>query len=237
MLHSVHRLCRGFVHASDGIAGHADQLVFDNISWKIRYLVVRVGTWLEPQYVLIQPALICCDSPQRLSVAATCREVATSPDISSDPYVAHQHLLRALSSSPAPLYCCEPGLASMAYRSVGSEQIAEEAPPHWNPDLQGTAGVSGYAVAARDATFGRVDDFLVDDTTWSIRAVVIQTGFWKWSKRVVIEPHRIRAWSWTDGIAVVDMWREDIEQNPEATQFVPHEQPPVRGAAPQSPLS
>src|SRR3546814_13431113 len=50
--------------------------------------------------------------------------------------------------------------------------------PRGDPNLRSAVEVEGYHVAASDGEIGHIDDFLVDDTDWSLRFLVIDTRNW-----------------------------------------------------------
>jgi hypothetical protein len=226
MLQSVKALRNVVVQATDGIAGHVAQLLVDDITWTIRHLVIHTGGWLKNRQVLLSPSAVNWHSPasRTLYLARTCQEVIECPPLETDPPVSQQHLMRALAQSIPPLYSCEPGMsASYAYITMlaGDPLELHDA---WDTHLQSADSFLGAAVAARDATFGQIDDLLLDDTTWRIRHVVVKTRVWS-GKRVVIEPWTVRNLSWVDSLAVVDMWRADIEQSPTIASLLHQKMP------------
>ena len=50
---SLKRLCRP--EASDGRVGTVTDLLLDDTTWKIRWLVIDAGTWLTTRKVLVHP--------------------------------------------------------------------------------------------------------------------------------------------------------------------------------------
>ncbi len=44
------------VAARDGDIGHVEDLLFDDETWAIRYLVINIGTWWTGRHVLVSPA-------------------------------------------------------------------------------------------------------------------------------------------------------------------------------------
>ncbi len=55
MLQSFKKILNSSLHAKDGKIGHLDDLLFDDMTWTIRYLVVRTGGLLKRERVLISP--------------------------------------------------------------------------------------------------------------------------------------------------------------------------------------
>jgi hypothetical protein len=48
--------------------------------------------------------------------------------------------------------------------------------------------IKGYAIAARDGRIGVISDFLFDDATWLVRWLVVDTGTWLSSRKVLLPP-------------------------------------------------
>ncbi|ASJ75670.1 PRC-barrel domain-containing protein [Granulosicoccus antarcticus] len=57
-LRSTEEVLGYYIYATDGDIGHADDLLIDNESWSIRYLVVKTGHWWKETRVLIVPRAI-----------------------------------------------------------------------------------------------------------------------------------------------------------------------------------
>ncbi|MGV3709066.1 MAG: PRC-barrel domain-containing protein [Gemmatimonas sp.] len=53
--------------------------------------------------------------------------------------------------------------------------------------------LEGYAVSAIDGEIGRVDDVLLDDQHWTVRYLVVKTGAWLLSRKVLIPTSAFRA--------------------------------------------
>jgi hypothetical protein len=57
-----------------------------------------------------------------------------------------------------------------------------------DPHLRSSRAVTGYHIEARDGEVGHVEDFLVDDETWAIRYIMIDTRDWLPGKHVLLGP-------------------------------------------------
>jgi hypothetical protein len=64
---------------------------------------------------------------------------------------------------------------------------------------------------------GHVDDFIVDDETWAIRYLVIDTQNWLPGKKVLVSPQWIERVSWSESKVFVNVSRETIKKSPEYT--------------------
>lgn len=97
---------------------------------------------------------------------------------------------------------------------VAKEQVAKEE-DKWDPHLRSTKSVTGYAIHASDGNIGHVDDFIIDDETWAIRYLVIDTKMLWGGKKVLISPHWIDRITFDKRWVVIDVPQELIEKAPE----------------------
>jgi uncharacterized protein YrrD len=81
--------------------------------------------------------------------------------------------------------------------------------------LRSAREVIGYDIQALDGEIGHVEDFLVDDRTWAIRYLIVDTRNWLPGKKVVVAPEWVEEVSWSDSKVVVSLTREQIEHAPE----------------------
>lgn len=54
--------------------------------------------------------------------------------------------------------------------------------------LKNASAINGYTVVASDGKIGTVSDFLFDDINWLIRWLVVDTGSWLSSRKVLLPP-------------------------------------------------
>ena len=81
--------------------------------------------------------------------------------------------------------------------------------------MRSTHEVTGYHVQATDGEIGHIVDFIIDDETWAIRYLIIDTQKWWPGKKVLISPQWIERVSWNDYKVFVNLYREVIKQSPE----------------------
>ena len=238
MLRSLKDLQNYRIGASDGDIGHVSDFYFDDRLWVIRYLVVDTGDWLSGRKVLISPMAIGePDWLERiLPVAITIQQVRDSPHIDTDKPVSRQHEMNFLSYYGYPYYWAGPGLwgaapmrdpvmpgysgiesmspamQSMAARDLMAAEAVhlEEGDPH----LRSCAVVSGYHLEASDGEIGHVESVLVDEDTWAIRYLVVDTSNWWLGHQVLIAPQWVREVRWSDSTVTVGLSREAVRQAP-----------------------
>ena len=80
--------------------------------------------------------------------------------------------------------------------------------------LRSSNAVTGHYLAATDGEIGHLEDFLVDDRTWTIRYLVVNTSNWWSGPRVLITPERIRGVRWSEARVSVDLTRQAVKESP-----------------------
>jgi len=227
MLRNVKDL-RGYaILATDGAIGEVDDLYFDDDRWAIRYLVVDTGGWLPARKVLISPVAIGRPDwmAQQLPVSLTTAQVEHSPDIDTRRPVSRQHETEYLGYYGYPPYWGGAGLWGMgAYPgSLTTEGRFDEAikargtsAAHTPDDchLRSCRAVTGYHIHATDGDIGHVKDLLVDDRTWAIRYLIVDTSNWWGGHDVLVAPQWIEAVSWRDAKVSVDLTRQAVKDAP-----------------------
>ena len=83
--------------------------------------------------------------------------------------------------------------------------------------LRSTHAVSGYHIHATDGEIGHVEDFVINDETWAIRYLIVDTHNWWPGKKVLVSPQWIERVSWGERKVFVNLTRETIKESPEYT--------------------
>ena len=78
--------------------------------------------------------------------------------------------------------------------------------------------MSGHTIQAKDGEIGHVEDFIIDDETWAIRYLIIDTSNWWVGKKVLVSPLWIDRVSWKELKVFVSLSRESIKQSPEYSE-------------------
>ena len=83
MLHKAQKMIGYHIAATDGEIGHVDELLFDEDTWAVRYLVVDTSNWAGGKSVLISTAAIEeLDSPgKKITVNLTRDEIKSGPSV------------------------------------------------------------------------------------------------------------------------------------------------------------
>jgi sporulation protein YlmC with PRC-barrel domain len=86
---------------------------------------------------------------------------------------------------------------------------------HDNPHLRSTHELTGYDIHALDGNIGEVADFIIDDTTWKIHFIVVETGNWFLGKMVLISPKWIKEVNWEEQEVTINHSMDDVKKSPD----------------------
>jgi hypothetical protein len=235
MLKEVKPLHGWTIHGLDGELGSVDEMLFDDEHWTIRYLIVNTGSWLLGRKVLISP--LSFDrldwENQTLNVNLTCEKIKNSPGVEAHQPVSRQWETgyydyyewpyywegasgRGVYGYPGPMLARDsPMLAQELIEGKVRKQAPSRTEDHIAAHLRSTLEVTGYGISATDGHLGHVSDFILNDDTWSIAYLVIDTQDWWPGKKVLLPPHWIDHVSWLDKSVTVKVTRDQVQNAPQ----------------------
>lgn len=234
MLRNAKTLERHELLARDGTIGHVKDLYFDDQQWSVRYFVVDAGSWLLSRHVLISPLAVGLPDWEKkvLPVSLTKEQVKNSPGIDTEKPVSRQHETTLSDYYGWPYYWADPVYTALAFagpmgampsaaavstdveRAMALDAEAAVGHEQHDPHLRSVNALLGHHVQAQDGAIGHVEDVLVEDRTWEIRYLVINTGNWLPGKKVVVAPLWISDVSWKGSNIFVDLSREAVQRSP-----------------------
>ncbi len=218
MLRSVKSILGLRMGAKDGEIGKVDSLLFDEISWVIRYIVVNTGSWLPGRKVLLSPIALGQPNWQAkiIPVELTTEQIKESPDIDTDKPISEQceiELHKHYNWTPywgVGAFAAAPPAPTQEEKTVA----AVEAKDKVDHTLRSTAEVTGYSIQASDGDIGHIEDFIVNDENWTIPYLVIDTRNWLPGRSVLISPQWVERISWPQSKVWVDLRKDTIKDSP-----------------------
>lgn len=188
------------VVATDGVVGPVEDVVFHqgNVrgnlrgNLEIRYLIARRRGIRQPRFLVPVTSI--------LRVKASRRTVEL--------HVLRAELTRCRSGRARPIDLAGRAVGPADPRAAGgtlghaaamfapppSPRVREEQLPSCVPhrDLLAAREVRGFRVVARDGDLGRLRALAFDDVTWSVRYLIVRSG-WLWRARTnAVPPHVVR---------------------------------------------
>jgi len=225
------------VKASDGDIGAVRDFLFDDETWKIRWMAIDADHWLPGRKVLIHPSAIApltlppkpalpMVSPGQtleLTVNLTKAEIEAGPQArEEDPvnkdmesllydYYGWDPYWGATHFGAVALPNAEARIVGDAARRDADAQI----PPVDGADrLHSVASVNGYRVHASDGDIGHVENLLADDSNWEIRYLIIATRNWLPGKVVQLSPYAVKDIDWFEHHINVRVTRDQVRSAP-----------------------
>jgi hypothetical protein len=223
MLRNLTDLERYTVRATDGDVGSVRNFLLDDEHWVVRYLVVKAGGFFSGRQVLISPISFRQVewATQVFHLSLTMDKVKNSPSIDTDLPVSRQLERDFYRYYTYPYYWASSGIWGAGAHpnslleggwSAEPEQVDE--PPR-DAHLRSAKEVTGYHIHGSDGVIGRVSGFIVDDETWQVRYLAVDTAHW-WSggREVLVSPQWATSVSWVDREVHVDLTRQAIKDSP-----------------------
>ena len=227
------------IRASDGLIGTISDVLFEDATWLVRWLVIDTGTWLFGRKVLLPPSALGSVNHigYQFVVKLTRQQVKDCPDVDADLPVSRQHEadiydyygwapywgagsymgMVGLGGYAGGPMTTPPSLAALEReKSIDDARLAE-----CDPTLRSVKEVTGYRVHASDGEVGHVTDFLIEDDDWSVHYLVVDTGMWWQGNKVLVSPLAVHSIRWTDRLVNLGADRKTVkgsaEYDPSAT--------------------
>ena len=74
--------------------------------------------------------------------------------------------------------------------------------------------IQGFHVHATDGDIGHVDDFLMEEPSWQLRYLVVDTSNWLGGKWVAVSPSSVTRIDWSNREIYVSLTRAEIRDSP-----------------------
>jgi sporulation protein YlmC with PRC-barrel domain len=217
MERNINSLINYNIAATDGVIGEVEEFYFDDQSYKIRYLIVKTGSWLSERKVLISPGAIIKQQWKNglFPLNLTKGQVKNSPDIDTDKSVSRQQEIELYGHYQWESYWGSGFYGggslgvSMPFPVVDRKVIieADKKENHADDDihLRSTETITGYHIHATDGEIGHVKDFIINDQTWQIMFIVVDTTNWFGGKKVLVPVTRVKKVEWADNLVFLDI--------------------------------
>ena len=226
MIRSLHQLLDFSLADADGQLGAIQDVYVDDALWVVRYLVVEPTSLRRDDWFLVSPIAVerVASEERNVLVQLPRERLETAPGIDLDkpvsasgeshyydhfgwPYYWQGGALWGGTMTPMPAV---PPTVAEAVGERGPE--GESVSPAASSDrhLRSVSEMTGYHVRASDDEIGHVEDFLVDEGTWRVTHVVIDTSNWPFGKRVAVPIDAVDQVTWSEGKVFVSLTCDEI---------------------------
>jgi hypothetical protein len=211
MLLKANAVMKSRVNANDGDVGKVVDILFDDQRWVARYMVVETGKWLESRRVLVSPASLARVKGEIGVVHANlsreqirhCPDVDTEQPVSRQYEAAHAlHYGHGDYWSGPQLWGRVPSPGLIGAASLPEPPSMPAAPPDETArplheaeqsHLRSCKDLIGYRIEASDGDAGDIDDLAIDDESWAIPDLLVDTRRWWPGGQVLIATSAVEA--------------------------------------------
>ncbi|MFG6120272.1 PRC-barrel domain-containing protein [Thalassobacillus sp. B23F22_16] len=234
MLYFASTLKNYNIQAKDGELGKVKDLYFDDRKWTVRYLVADTRKWLPGKKVVVSPSGVkAVDTEEQVIHVENNKEdirnnaaLEEKQDFSyekemelSDTFGWKQYwtgeflwggYLTPMDPMEEPARAAEP-------------QTTKEPPINdnvhgRNDKLRSTENIKGEfkhgVVHGENGKIGYIKDITIDEDTWRIRYLLVDTSEWSTKERVLLSPDWLQSVDWLANDFYIDLKLETIEEGP-----------------------
>ena len=213
------------IHATDSDIGGVRDVLFDDDSFVVRYLVADTNTWLPlSRKVVLSPISIASIDHQEttLNVSMSSQMLKDSPSIDEHKPVSREFEETLFRYFGYGYYWIGPGawgdfahpthLADPEVTAAERQDLESVAENH----LRACGEVNGYEVATTEDNFGHICDFVFDTDAWAIQLLVVDTHNWlPGGKKLALLPSDIVTIDWSSHNVSVKLSKEQLMERPE----------------------
>jgi hypothetical protein len=221
MLRSVKKLYGKKLRASEGGIGHLDDFYICDHRWIVRYVAADTGSWLPGRSVLLSPHAFGYfrQEDDCLPINLTMDRMENSPALEGHKPVSRQFEEEYFRYYGWPCYWQGGEIWGITGRPAASPSPLPPArrtnPGGYlvdteNPHLRSTKAMHGYHIETPDGPIGSIVDFMLEEKTWVIRHLVVESGHWLSGMEIALSPKHIESVSDREAKVFVNVTREII---------------------------
>jgi hypothetical protein len=224
VLRRVGDLFRYRAEARDGHLGHVRDVYFDDRTSQVRYFVIDTRAWLGRRVLIAPEAVLRIDDGERkVALGTTVKQVRQSPPVDAELPVSARQEKEYVDYYGWPYRWSLPGVLGMSgmpdYMALPPADMFPNIAG--DPSLRSARTTTGYTLLGSAGPVGLLEEFLVDDTPWFVRYLVVQAGRWHRGGRFLLAARRLHDIDWRARRASVGLDTHRIEQAPAWDAKVP----------------
>jgi sporulation protein YlmC with PRC-barrel domain len=219
--------------------GNVSDVYFDEEKWVLRYLVVDTGTWLSENLTLLSPYnVVEVDwNKEKILVDLSRKQIEDGPKAFLNKTPTRNYELRYNSYYGIPNYWGNSsygieidglwagGLYPQKTENLETYNSNMDYESKEDQHLHSTNDILNFHIQAADEeVFGIISDFIIDDSTWGLRYILINTHkFWPGGKKILFAPEWVERFDWEHRFLVTNFHQKVIESFPEYDPEIPVE--------------
>ena len=209
MLRDLNKILNCVVEGTDGTIGTVADIYFNDQTWKIHYVAANTGNWLQGRHVLISRESFLVPKWETASFPTLVKksQVEESPKFEID----------------KPLTWQKEREICRYYQWSTFFPVNESELKTFPGILTSGNGLKDFSLLAVDGEIGKIINYIVDDTDWAVRYMVVDTSKWLAGKKVLVSPMWTKSIDWKERNIVVDLSQKQIKDSPEYDPTAPIE--------------
>jgi sporulation protein YlmC with PRC-barrel domain len=223
---------KGFsIETIDGTKGKIKDFLFDEETWKVRYLEADFGSFFKDKRVLLPVNAIKAPlwDDKTVPLNITGKQIEDSPSPEDKPTVSREYENELMKHFGYAAYWSSgyipPAHTGLYYPArplnVPTAEVNEE---ELDTKLRSFNEVKGYHILATDGHLGHVEDMIADDADWQLIYLIIDTSNWRpWSKKVILMISWLKEISYAKKEVSIGVDTEAIKNAPEYDVSKPFE--------------
>ncbi|MGD8569715.1 MAG: PRC-barrel domain-containing protein, partial [Gammaproteobacteria bacterium] len=212
--------------AADGEIGSINDIFFESEGWRIRYLLVDTGKWLNSRKILISPIAIGMihEQDKSIDIELTKWQLASSPALADSKNITRQYeerYFRHFSWTPYWQAAESDRYAVPAFMGKSSHTGSATWGHDHRNNLHSELEIKAFNIESRDnkaGNVGVVKQLVIDSYYWMVRYLLADTRDWLPSDSVLLSPDWIYDVDWAGNHVSVDLDRDVIRSAPSYDQ-------------------
>ncbi|MFM8319384.1 MAG: hypothetical protein ACKOC5_00595 [Chloroflexota bacterium] len=211
---------------ADGELGRVSDVYFDVDRWRVRYLELEAGEWLEQRRLVFSTQAFRLHPERReVRLELSHAQVRQSPALQLNQPLNRDQEIELHRFYNWPFYWegeRAGGLGPDSPAAIPLIELAAEVREQMasngalaDPRLHRLSSLLGAALQARDGGAGTLDGLLAEDSSWNILYLLIQTGGLLSAKTVRLSPQFVTTIDEDAGRIDLDLDSETVRHSPE----------------------
>jgi hypothetical protein len=193
--------------------GRVTDLLIEDGSWNIRYVVVATDAPLSRQ-VLISPAAISGFDSESRSIAAflTTDQVLNSPPLDNAKPISRQYEQALVDYYSWPIYWFgRTILKPQTLDSIASDAATESVDDCKDSNLRSANEICGYKIESQTGSAGVMKDLVIQMDSWRVDFATADSRSWLPQSSSMFSTTRISHVDWTTQAVQLDLSKSAIE--------------------------
>jgi hypothetical protein len=206
---------------STDFKGSILDMYFDDLFWRIQYLLIKANTEKNEKAILIPHVALGLPDNKTLTIPIII-------DPKKEEYINDHKFNKSAdeikNTTPAKIIEMSlkqlnlPSSSAKDMKNLITTLLLEEhnVTPPMASHLRSRNDVLGYNIQAKNGELiGHVDDFILETDSWKLRYILIDTRNWlTGGKKILMSPNWIEKIRWSNNLVSIDLKKESIAQSP-----------------------